>query len=336
MRHVALIVPGDPETRTGGYIYDKRIVQGLRVLGWHVDVCGPSLATLSDGCIALVDGLALLTCGNLEPHAERLAIVLLVHLPLALEVGLDPAEAARRHEIEQRALTTARLVIATGRATADSLAERGVAHERIALIEPGTDRAPIARGSRRASVSLLCVAAMTPGKGHERLLRALSTVPSRDWTLTCVGSIDRDPAAFARVSAVAQQLQLSDRVTFAGELDEAQLADQYDRSDAFVLATIRETYGMVVAEAIARGLPVVSTSVGAVPEIVGAGGILVGLDDAGGLETALTRVIEDPAARQQLAAGARAARERLHTWDEASRSMATALTRMEKDDRLAR
>jgi glycosyltransferase involved in cell wall biosynthesis len=167
-------------------------------------------------------------------------------------------------------------------------------------------------------------------------MRALSGVTSRNWTLTCVGSLERDPATFAHVSALAQRLRLSEHVTFAGELDEAQLAGRYDRSDAFVLATIRETYGMAVAEAIARGLPVVSTTVGAIPEVVGAGGILVAPDDAEGLRAALARFIDDPAARQQLAAGARAARERLHTWDEASGVMAAALTRVETDDRLAR
>ena len=66
-----------------------------------------------------------------------------------------------------------------------------------------------------------------------------------------------------------------DRVSLAGDLDAPRLSDCYDRADVFVLATLQETYGMAVAEALAHGLPVVSTTTGAIPALVG--------DDAGSL-----------------------------------------------------
>jgi glycosyltransferase involved in cell wall biosynthesis len=328
--HAAFIVPGDLDTRTGGYIYDKRIASGLRERGWCVDVRQPAdLAALPDRSLALVDGLALLTCVDAwEPQAARLRLVPLIHLPLALEVGLDAAEASRRDAIEQRVVRLAPLVVATGRDTVDQLVQRGFDVSRVALVEPGTDPAPVARGSNGDAVALVSVAALTVGKGHELLLRALAAVPTRAWSLTCAGNLDRDPNTVARIRALTSQLGLDDRVTFAGELDDRSLDELYDRSDAFVLATLRETYGMAVAEAIARGLPVVSTTVGAIPHIVQGGGILVAPNEVMPLATALIEVITDGAIRRRLAGAARVARQALRNWDEASCAMAAALARV--------
>jgi glycosyltransferase involved in cell wall biosynthesis len=157
-------------------------------------------------------------------------------------------------------------------------------------------------------------------------------VPSRRWLLTCAGSLDRDPATVATVRALIERLRLSGSVTLAGELDAEPLAALYERSDAFALATLRETFGMAVAEAIARGLPVVATSVGAIPRIVGDGGFLVPPDDERALTAALTRLIDDRERRGALAEGARAARNRLRTWEDASAAMAAALSRVSADD----
>ena len=338
MRRIAFVVPGDIDTKTGGYIYDKRIATGLRALGWCLDVVPPNLDTLPDGAVALIDGLALVTRGDpIGRHIGRLRLVPLIHLPLALEVGLDAVEADRRDALERRALTAAPLVVVTGRVTFEELARRGVERQRMAIVEPGTDPAPLARGSQTDSVAIVTVAALTPGKGHERLLRALAAVPrSYRWTLTCAGSVDRAPQTADRLRPLVGALGLADRVTFAGELDADRLGALLDRSDLFALATLRETFGMAVAEAIARGLPVVSTTVGAIPEIAGDGGLLVAPDDEAALAAALTRAITDAGVRGRLATGARAARGRLRTWDDASRLMAAALTRIDHDDRIAR
>ena len=331
VRSLALVAPGDLGTRTGGYIYDRRIVDGLRALGWRVTVSS-NLENVPDGGTALVDGLTWLSASvDLERHQHRIRLVPLVHLPLGLEVGIDPGEAAHREAVEERALVIAPLVIATGAVTVDYLSARGIAPERIALVEPGTDAAPVARGSGGDVVQLVCVAALTPGKGHAALVRSLAAVPSRRWRLTCVGSCDRDRATTAHVQASIEQLGLSRCVTLAGELDAEPLAELYDRSDAFALATLRETFGMAVAEAIARGLPVVATRVGAIAQIVGHGGLLVPPDDERALTGALTRLIDDRE-RRALAEGARAARTRLRTWEETSKVMAAALARVSADD----
>jgi glycosyltransferase involved in cell wall biosynthesis len=147
--------------------------------------------------------------------------------------------------------------------------------------------------------------------------------------LTCVGSLDRDPTTVRRFRTALQEHDLLDRVTLTGDLDLAALAVHYDRADVFVLPTFYEGYGMVVAEALARGLPVISTPTGAISDLVtDKAGILVPSGDARALAEAMSRVIDDERARSMLAAGARAVRDRLPTWDDAAAKMSAALERV--------
>ena len=352
-----VVIPGDLEVRTGGYGYDRRIIAGLRDRGWRVDLrpldgsfptptpaarahAAQVLAGLPDGSTVLVDGLGLGALpAEVEREAPRLTIVALVHHPLAAETGLDPALAAALEISERRALAAVRAVVVTSRATAARLADYGVGADRIAVVEPGTDPAPLARGSavtgepkapgpQPCTVALLCVATLTPRKGYELLLRALAAVPHRNWRLTCAGSLDRDPPTVARVHAQIRDSGFEDRVSLMGDLDAAAVAAQYDRADVFVLPTLYEGYGMAVAEALARGLPVVSTATGAIPELVGGeAGVVVAPGDLTALTEALSRVIGDTDLRAQLAEGARRRRQQLPTWAAAAAAMAAALER---------
>jgi glycosyltransferase involved in cell wall biosynthesis len=180
------------------------------------------------------------------------------------------------------------------------------------------------------------VATLTPRKGHELLISALASIPPRNWRLTCAGGLDRDPPTVARVRVQLREASLEDRVSLVGDLGQAALAEQYDRADLFVLATLYEGYGMAVAEALARGLPVVSTATGAIADLVlgtsGAGlqpdhaaGVIVPPGDAPAFTDALARVIGDAGLRATLTANARGRRACLPTWDAAAGAMAKAL-----------
>jgi glycosyltransferase involved in cell wall biosynthesis len=258
--------------------------------------------------------------------------VALVHMPLAADVGIGVEDARRFEASERRALAAARLVIVTGSAAAGAIEAYGVPSARIAVVEPGTDRAPLAAGSRDP-LHLVSVAAITPGKGHEILLRALGRLRPRNWRLTCAGSIDRHPATTARLREIMRVECFDDRVSLVGELGETELARLYAAADLFVHPTLYETYGMVVAEALARGLPVVASATGAIPELVGdEAGLLVPPGDSDAFAAALSAVIGDDAYRERLAAGARRVRDRLPTWDAAAARMAAALERVEADE----
>jgi glycosyltransferase involved in cell wall biosynthesis len=347
MSSLVFIVPGSLESRTGGYEYDRRIIAGLRDRGWSIDVhelddsfpaptpaardhAAGVFAAIGDGASVLVDGLALGALPDeIERAAARLRVVGLVHLPLAAEIGLDCETAARFKATEQRALAAAALVVVTGRATVAALERYGVEPERIVVVEPGADRAPLAHGSGGSSAELLCVATANPGKGHDILFRALAMVPHRNWHLSCVGSLERHPPTVEVLRATLRETGLTDQVSLVGERDAAGLNAFYDRADLFVLATLHETYGMAVAEALARGLPVISTATGAITALVGDdAGVLVPPGDVAALAEALSYVLGDARVRAQFAVGARRARERLPTWDEAFGKMSAALERV--------
>jgi glycosyltransferase involved in cell wall biosynthesis len=346
MRSAALVVPGSLSSRTGGYIYDRRISEGLQQQDRSIQVhelpngypfpdsgalraADVAFASIPAGTITLVDGLAFGAMPSIaEHHAARLRLVPIVHLPLASDVGLDAHTAASLKDSEQRSLMAARLVIVTGAATIELLRPYGVPAGRIAVIEPGTDPAPISRGSGGAAVELLCVGTLNAGKDHQTLLQALARCPGHRH-LTCAGSLTSHVSTANEIRALVDRLGLGGRVSLAGDLDAQGLEAAYDRADAFVLATRRETFGMAVAEALAHGLPVVSTMTGAIPDLVDAdAGILVRPGDIAGLADALTRVIAVGALRAQLREGALRARDRLQTWDTAAATMSAVLDRL--------
>ncbi len=344
------ILPGDALTRTGGYRYDRRIVLGLRETGWRIELVSldagfpqpgaaamahaqAAIAALPDDALVIADGLAFGAMPEIaECHADRLRWVALVHHPLWLETGLDEAMQRRLKASEQRALAAARRVIVTSPTTAAPVVAMGVSAERIRVVEPGTDAVshstrPAAQAdSAQRGLNLLCVATITPRKGHRVLIDALAGLCDRAWTLHCFGSLAMDPDTTAALRATIAQNGLSARVLLHGEADDAALDAAYAQADVFVLASLYEGYGMVLADALARGLPVVSTTAGAIPHTVPqTAGLLVAPGDAAALRSALADVIDDPACRERLAAGARATQGRWPTWPAACARFAQAL-----------
>ncbi|MES0833012.1 glycosyltransferase family 4 protein [Nocardiopsis tropica] len=342
-----LVVPhgGAP---SGGGVYDRRLREALAGLGRPVreeavpgawPVADPAaraglsrvLEGVPDGAAVLLDGLV--ACGVPEvllPHAPRLRLVVLVHLPLADETGLPEARAAALDSRERAVLRAASAVVATSRWAARRVsAHHGV--EGVHVVEPGADPAPLSPvgdGTR-----LLCVASVTPRKGHDVLVSALAALADLPWGCACVGPVPSGYAGAhaARLRDLVREHGLADRVAFTGPLTGADLEAAYTACDLLVLPSRGETYGMVVTEALARGVPVAATSVGGVPEALGSApdgsrpGLLVPPGDPGALAAALRRWLTDPGLRSRLGRSARARREGLAGWEETARRMAAVL-----------
>lgn len=342
------LVPGPLDQRTGGYLFDRHVVEGMRACGRSVSVvelpgrfpaadaytrqaCEAALEHLPDAAVAVIDGLALTGFARcLKRHAKRLRIVGFVHHPLALETGLPPAEAERYAALEARLWQLVRGVICPSAATARAVATTGVDAQRIAVAPPGTARpAAAVRRSAGATVHLLAVGTLTARKGHALLIEALAQVRSAPWTLVCAGSLERDPGTVARVRAAVAAHGLADRVLLAGELSPAELARKYESADVFVLPSFHEGYGMAFAEALVYGLPIVTTTAGAIPDTVPAqAAIFVPPGDVYALRAALTRVIGDPTLRARLAAAAAYAGAALPSWPHAVARWVAALDRL--------
>jgi glycosyltransferase involved in cell wall biosynthesis len=338
------LIPGDLQSPTGGYGYDRCIIDGLRQLGWRVNVGAldgsfplPTAVALEqaeavfsripDGGRVMVDGLALGAMPQVAArHADRVRLVALVHHPLASETGLSPEIAKHLEQSERASLRSARHVIVTSEATAVALAPYDVERSRISVIVPGTDEAALAPGSRDGITRLLCVATLTSRKGHDLLIDALARLTSLRWTLTCVGSLTQSPDTVVAIRQQIQRVALGERVALAGALTGDALEAAFQAADLFVLPTRHEGYGMVVAEALARGMPVISTRTGAIPDLVGPNaGLIVPPDDGAALHEALARVLRDPALLASLREGAREARDNLPRWRDSSKAMSRAL-----------
>ncbi|MDH3208652.1 MAG: glycosyltransferase family 4 protein [Gemmatimonadota bacterium] len=341
-----VVVPGSLDQRTGGYVYDALMVSGLRALGWTVTVhelagafpepdtvarsaMNSTLESIPDGAWVLIDGLAM---GGLpspiEAHGERLRILALVHHPLAAETGLSETERESFEERERRALQPCRGVVVSSEFSAHGLEEYGVPPARIRAVLPGTARAPHADGPGPGEPPvLLCVASVTPRKGHDVLVAALARIRDLPWRCVCAGALDRDRAHADYVRRGVAEAGLEERIDFLGERGADDLAELYHGASVFVLASHYEGYGMALAEALAHGLPIVSTTGGAIPFTVPAdAGVLVAPGDETAFADALRKLLTPgTTTREELAAGARRRAEELPTWQEAVASFAAAV-----------
>ncbi len=328
---VHFVLPGgvdDPASPSGGNVYDRRVIEELRSVR-EIAVPGTwpqpgaaarsaldrALGGIPDGSVVVLDGLV--ACGVPEvvvPHAARLRSVVLVHLPLADETGLPPTVAARLDAAERDVLRAARAVVATSPSAAHRLASHHGLPQ-VHVVPPGTDPAPPATGTDGAS-RLLCVASLTPRKGHDVLVRALASVADLPWTCAFVGP-ERWP-----VRDLVHHHALDSRIELPGPLSGPALDRAYATADLFVLASLAETYGMVVTEALARGVPVVAS---AVPDALGDGGVLLPAGDVTAFGRALRRWLTDDDWRRDLRGRASARRRELSTWDETAARLAQVL-----------
>jgi glycosyltransferase involved in cell wall biosynthesis len=328
---VHVIVPediDDPAWPSGGNTYDRQVCRGLAALGWTVhehavpsqagdDALTRAIRRIPDDAVTLLDGLIASDAPEaLVPHARRLRQVVLVHMPLG-------------HSREREVLTEAAAVVTTSAWTRRRLGQLyALPADRVHVVEPGVDAAGLAPGTAGGG-ALLCVAAVTPGKGHDVLLDGLATVADLPWRCDCVGSLTRDPAWAERVRRRARDL--GERVRFPGTRTGPELDRAYAGADLLVLASYAETYGMVVTEALARGLPVLAAEVGGVTEALGYGedgtrpGLLVPPGDPAALGAALRTWLGDGELRERLRRAARERRASLHRWPAATSVLAGVL-----------
>ena len=367
-----LLVPGNVRHNSGGNVYNAALARELAAAGAEVDVCpvdggwpvgsaedrrrlaallgvpatpAPGRAGTGGGAdgrpLPLMDGL--LACGAPEQleaaaAAGRPAWILL-HMPL----GAHP-------ELERRALRAAAGVICTSAsAAADLRARHGFGGLRVAL--PGADAAPLAAGS--APPHLIAVAALLPNKDQALLLAALSQLTGLPWTASLIGSDSADPAYAARLRDMVERLGLQNRVSIPGELRGAALAGEWAAADLSLLISQAETYGLVVTESLARGIPVVVRAGTGAVEALRAGartdrpaghrspaeataaeataaedlpGTAVALAvDPAPLTQVLRLWLTDASLRAGWRAAAVAARDRLPGWDATARTVLQAL-----------
>jgi len=331
-----LAVPGDIEGRTGGTLYDRKVMEALREDGWRVELLAwpgsfpfpnevdrdeveDSLAAVPDGSLVMIDGLALgVLSGLARREAQRLKLVALVHHPLALETGLPDGAAAAFAASERDALAFCRAVITTSHTTAAIIeAAFGVPAEMIAVATPGMGLSPQPPRATRSPgpVRLFAMGSISPRKAHHVLIEALGAIADLDWTCAIAGDLERDPDTAGELKAQIEHLGLGDRIALVGGVSEEDAAGLYGWADIFAMASVYEGYGMVFSEALMFGLPIVATTGGAIPEVVPPeAGILVPPGNADAFAEALRLLVSDEELRASMAAGSRDAGLKLTDW----------------------
>jgi glycosyltransferase involved in cell wall biosynthesis len=331
---LALLVPGPFSIVSGGYGYDRRLVEGFRAAGHEIEVvelegrhplpdaaaeasARAALAGVPEDTRIIIDGLGLPAFASMVDELERRRAIGLIHHPTAIEPGVPEDDRARLKELEKLLFPRMARLVTTSQLTADRLPlEFPVTAGRIGVVEPGTDPAPRSQGSGGPGCAILAVGVLAPRKGHDVLLRALGRLTDLDWTLTIAGA-PRDPVHAQTLTALAEDLSIANRVTLAGEVPQEELEKLYARADLFALATHWEGYGMAAAEALARGLPVAITAGGAIADVVPkTAGVIAAPGDVTSLSRAMRRPIFDTALRAEMAEEAWKAGQALPRWSD--------------------
>ena len=330
------LVSSDYARTTGGWIYNERLLKELDALGWRIDRVelpagfpDPSddalraalqiTDNLPDGALVLGDQVCLAPLSLwmlLEGQKHRFAII--VHHPQILEGSRSPALAARLDADERQAIDAADCVIATSRLTGRQLKDGyGATPDRLLVAEPGTDVFPASPGSGSARLNLLSIGSVIPRKRHELIVGTLAGLLDLDWRCIIAGSVTMVPEHAAMLRDLVAERGLDGRVTLLGAVTGAEVEALWSSADVYVAASAHEGFGMAVAEAVARQVPVVTTRSGAVADWLSpAAAVIVPTDDAAAMSAALRSVIADGVLRAGLREGAEAARAGLATWAE--------------------
>jgi glycosyltransferase involved in cell wall biosynthesis len=347
---VAFAIPGDLDLPTGGYAYARKILALLPdygVAAHHLPLPGsyPHPPTgdlartrhifqqLAPETLLLIDGLAF---GAMPPefvNAISQPIIALCHHPLAYETGVSREAERRFRAFETHALGKARHVIVSSRETASLLVrEFDVPEARITVAEPGTAPSVRARGSGPGQpVALLAVGSVIPRKGYDVLVRALEKLADLDWHLTIVGATELDPACVTTLREQILKSGLRSRITLAGRYGEHELQGAYAAADVFVMASHYEGYGMVLTEALARGLPIVCTTGGAMARTAPDDAALkLPPADPDAIADALREVVTNEPRRRKLSDAAWEQARRLPRWENTAERIANALKNVHK------
>jgi glycosyltransferase involved in cell wall biosynthesis len=338
----------DYARHTGGWVYNTRVMRELSALGWDIvgldlpagfprpDAAGTVrslelVAEVPDGAIVMADQICLSPLADVVAReAQRLRFVMIFHHPIAKESGLPEAERARFADLERRAVAACALVVASSSTTARELsADYGVAPDRIAVAPPGIEKFAPAERPDLEIPRLLSVGALIPRKGYDVLIAALAGLRDRPWRLDIVGDADRVPEYASELRTMVRTAGLDGRVVLHGGLTPDALEACWRLASIYVSASRHEGYGMAVAEAIARGLPTVTTRAGAVGDWLDpSAAILVADDQPETLRAALVRVLDEPDLRKRLRQAALEQGSRFQTWNETAETIHEQLAQL--------
>ena len=338
------LIPGDIETLAGSYIYDKRIIEGLKAKGHTVNLqrladdfpfpsdeslvqCKKIVKSIPKSEPIIVDSLAFGVIPEiLEDVAATNPIIALIHVPLSV----DPIYSAYQRTLltsnEQEAFKLASKFVVTSEYTLDVLLNLGIEMPQIKLVVPGIDDFPQKKNFPDKPFKLLSIANMCRSKDHSILVRALSALKDKDWLLDCYGNLDMDREYLSDLQAMIRKNHLQEKILIHGIVSGQELTNAFLNADLFVHPSDFEIYGMALSEALAHGIPVVASTGGGICKTVPSKmGQFFKPGDVYGLQSILEELFENQDVYKKLWTNAQFYKERAQTWAKSIDLFETAL-----------
>jgi len=331
---LGLVIYGGLETVSGGYLYDRKLVEHLRRCGDEVEVISlpwppygralldnfsPVLLhrlSRGDFQVLLQDELAHPSFFLLNRRLRRRVaypLVSIVHHLRCCEAR--PAwQNILYRQVERQYLTSLDGFICNSRATRAAVEGLAAASKPAIVASPGGDRLPgkitaaqvAARALAPGPLQIISVANLIPRKQVHTLISALSGMPRQDWELTVAGSLTMDRTYSRDLRRRIEQAGLGAKISLLGTVDDKELAALLLRRHLLAVPSSYEGFGIVYLEAMRFGLPVLASAAGGAREIVshGVNGFLVEPGDTAALARYLQGLMEDRdrLARMSLAA----------------------------------
>jgi len=340
---VLFLIPGDMQRQTGGSLYNKKLAEGLTERGFRLELATlpdlPYLAGLAVGMVIAPLILIRLAIRKYDVVIEdgwahpttfafnlvcwltgRVRLVMIVH-QVRCRATKPPLRFIVRM-FERIALRSARLIVTVSDFISSEVERLVGSNERIALARPGSALLPdtecMPEESGDEPLRLLFVGNCTPVKGLDHLIEALTLLRDIHLRLDIVGDVSFEPRYYKRLARRAKALGMTERVTFHGAISHEVLGRFYSRADIFTFPSLYEGYGIVLAEAMQAGLPIVATRIGPVNEIVRKeeNALLVPPADSTALAGAIRRLAIDPILRVSFGRRSRELAGSLPTWKE--------------------
>jgi len=331
---IHFLIPGDINTLTGGYVYDKNIIEGLIKSGYTVNVhqlsndfpfpseenlkkCEAIYKSIPNGNPVFIDSLAFGPIHNiLLMYQNKNPVIAIIHLPLTKNPNFSRAEREQFFLPEQNALKLANKIVAVSEFTKQIIIDYGIETSKIEVITPGVFKMPKKQSYPDNPEKILCVGSYLPGKGQLLLVRALAKLKHLCWTLNMFGIQNFDLPYVQKIQTEIIAEHLDERIFINPPISGDKLTKAYLNADLFILPSFFENFSMALNDALNYGIPVITTDGGGIPLSVPKNmGIIIPKGNETDLKQTIENVLTDSLLYKNLCNAASDYYKSANTWE---------------------
>ncbi len=371
MEKVFFLTGANPP-QTGGELYNYQLSEYLEKLGWEQEYVSlheqrhflrlGKIPIIGDILVSLILAVILfkyrgiliedhyfsrylLLTNIIQRFFRKGKIVILIHLFYTYKS--EDKFVIRRlisKYIEKIRLSFADLIVTSSEYSKSEIVSVGINPELVHVLSPGLDRdkfkspIPTDRNSEIIqSKKILCVGNYVPRKGILYLIEAFYQIERQNFTLHLVGNRKNNSSYYHKLNNAVKKLKLTEYVVFHDGADRENIKQLYASADIFVLPSFQETFGIVFLEAMHYGLPIITTNVTAMPELIeeGKNGFLVPPADSQALAKAISKLIENPDLIKQMGEAGRKKIANSYYWEQTCSGFASILEKIKMQNILS-